>query len=91
MARNETLQILSILRKTYPTFYRDISKEEAVEIADLWHSMLEGDDFPLVRDAIKFYIATDTKGYPPTVGLIKTKMWEIEQLKNILAEREKIS
>lgn len=91
MTRNETLQILLILKNPYPTFYRDISKEEAVEIADLWYSMFKEDDFLLVRDAIKFYIATDIQGYPPTVGLIKTKMWEIEQLKNILGEREKIS
>ena len=41
MTRNETLKILSILKNPYPTFYRDISKEEAVEIADLWYSMFK--------------------------------------------------
>lgn len=31
MTRGETVQILSILRKAYPVFYKDISKREAYE------------------------------------------------------------
>lgn len=79
MTRNETLQILSILRKAYPVFYKDISKEEAVEIADLWHTMFEGDDVLLVIAAVKAFIATDDKGFPPVIGVIKKKMREISQ------------
>lgn len=79
MTRNETLQILSILRKAYPVFYKNISKEEAVEITDLWHTMFEGDDVLLVIAAVKAFIATDDKGYPPVIGVIKKKMREISQ------------
>lgn len=88
MTRGETIQILSVLRKAYPVFYKDIFKREAEDIVDLWHMMFEDDGVLLVIDAVKLYIATDTKGCPPTIGQIKTKIWEIKQLDEIRALRE---
>lgn len=79
MTRDETVQILSILRKAYPQFYKGISKQEAQDTVDLWHSMFESDDSLLVINAVKAHIATDEKGYPPVIGLIKKKMREISQ------------
>lgn len=79
MTREETVQILSILRKAYPVFYKDISKRESEDIVDLWHMMFEDDDVLLVINAVKAFIATDDKGYPPVIGVIKKKMREISQ------------
>jgi hypothetical protein len=79
MTRSETVQILSILRKAYPVFYKDITKREAEDIVDLWHTMFEDDDLLLVINAVKAFIATDDKGYPPVIGVIKKKMREISQ------------
>lgn len=79
MTRSETVQILSILRKAYPVFYKDISKREAEDTVDLWHTMFEDDDVLLVISAVKAFIATDDKGYPPVIGVIKKKMREISQ------------
>lgn len=77
MTKNETLQILNILKIAYPTFYKNISKQEALDIVDLWSSMFEEDDVLLVIAAVKAFIATDDKGYPPVIGVIKKKMREI--------------
>ena len=77
--RQETIQVLSILKRAYPVFYRDISKQEAEETVDLWHTMFESDDVLLVINAVKAFIATDEKGYPPVIGVIKKKMREISQ------------
>lgn len=79
MTKNETLQILNILKIAYPTFYKNISKQEALDIVDLWSNMFEGDDVLLVINAVKAFIATDDKGYPPVIGVIKKKMREISQ------------
>lgn len=79
MTKNETLQILNILKIAYPTFYKNISKQEALDIVDLWSNMFEGDDVLLVINAVKTFIATDDKGYPPVIGVIKKKMREISQ------------
>lgn len=77
MTKNETLQILNILKIAYPTFYKNISKQEALDIVDLWSNMFEEDDVLLVIAAVKAFIATDDKGYPPVIGVIKKKMREI--------------
>ena len=77
MTKNETLQILNILKIAYPTFYKNISKQEALDIVDLWSNMFEEDDVLLVIAAVKTFIATDDKGYPPVIGVIKKKMREI--------------
>lgn len=77
MNREETAQILNILRKAYPVFYKNITKEEADDVVSLWHTMFEGDDVLLVIAAVKAFIATDDKGYPPVIGVIKKKMREI--------------
>lgn len=79
MNRNETTQVLRILKIAYPVFYKDITKEEAEAIVDLWHTMFESDDVLLVINAVKAFIATDVKGYPPVIGVIKNKMRDISQ------------
>lgn len=79
MNREETAQILNILRKAYSTFYKSITKEEADDVVSLWHTMFEGDDVLLVISAVKAFIATDDKGYPPVIGVIKKKMRELSQ------------
>lgn len=79
MTRQETVQVLSILKVAYPVFYKDISKNEAEKALDLWHTMFEGDDVMLVINAVKAFIATDEKGYPPVIGVIKKKMREISE------------
>ena len=79
MNREETAQILNILRKAYPVFYKNITKEEADDVVSLWHTMFEGDDVLLVIAAVKAFIATDDKGYPPVIGVIKKKIRELSQ------------
>ena len=79
MNRNETIQILSILRKAYPVFYKGLTREDAEDVVDLWHTMFEDEDVLLVINAVKAFIATDEKGYPPVIGVIKKKIREISQ------------
>lgn len=88
MTRGDTIQILSIIKKAYPMFYKYADKKEAENIADLWHIMFEHDETLSVLDAVRFYIATDVKECPPTIGQIKAKMWEIKQLDEIRSRRE---
>ena len=76
MTREETIQILQILKISYPNFYRDFSKEDTNNAIDLWTIMFEGEDFSMVANAVKAYIATDEKGFPPVIGQIKNKIKE---------------
>ena len=74
MTEEETLKILAVLRGAYPQFYRSMDKKEAVSIVSLWHEMFSDDDYPVVGAAVKTLIASDDKGFPPTIGQVKSKM-----------------
>lgn len=74
MTRDEVIQIMSVLRGAYPQFYRNIEKREALNTIALWEDMFRDDDPILVGAAVKSIIASDDKGFPPTIGQVKTKM-----------------
>ena len=79
MTRDDVIKIMSVLRGAYPQFYRDISKQEAMDIINLWSDMFAYDDPELVAAAVKSLIATDDKGFPPHIGAVKAKVRQITQ------------
>ena len=76
MTRAETLQMLSLLRASYPAFYSKFQKAELENIANLWTEMFEEEDFNVTKYALKELIATHS-GYPPDIAAVKNKIKEI--------------
>ena len=76
MTRDETLQILALLRASYPAFYSKFQKRELENIASLWTEMFEKDNFDIVKYALKDLIATHS-GYPPDIAALKGKIKEL--------------
>lgn len=74
MTREETLGIMSVLKATYPNYYKGMSKTDAIAVVDLWASMFAEDSLPVVTAAVKALLASDTKGYPPHIGAVKEKV-----------------
>ena len=74
MNKAETGRILTVLRAVYPTFYRDATPEDAAALIDLWTDMFAEDDYEAVSASVRALIATDEKGFPPTVGAVKAKL-----------------
>lgn len=70
MNRTETLAVMSILKAAYPGYYRDMKRQDAEAVVNLWAEMLA--DYPanLVAAAVKTHIASDRKGFPPHIGAI---------------------
>ncbi len=84
----ETMGIMAILKEAYPMYYRNKSKEELNVAVNLWAEMFADDNINLVKGAVKAYIATDEKGFPPVIGQIKGKLYQItepEQLSEVEA------
>ena len=79
MTKQETMAIMAILREAYPMYYKDKSKDELTASVNLWASMFAEDDPRLVQSAIKAWIATDTKGFPPVIGQIKDRMRKLTE------------
>lgn len=77
MTREETLAIMSVLKAAYPSFYKDMRRNEAEGIVELWASMFVDEPATVVAAAVKAHIATDAKGFPPTIGAIKAAVVKV--------------
>lgn len=77
MTREETIKVMSVLRGAYPRFYREISKQEALDTINLWADMFSAEDAAVVAAAVKSLIETDEKGFPPTIGQVKAKVRDV--------------
>ena len=79
MTKVQTMQMMAIIQAAYPRFYVGVSKDDAEAAGNLWHSFFANDDASLVSDAVRTFIANDTKGFPPSIGQIREKLDVINQ------------
>lgn len=79
MTKSEIAGILATIKAAYPMFHRGITEHEANEIIELWHEIFATDDACIVEYTVKMFIATDTTGYPPTIGIIKNRVCKLTQ------------
>ena len=79
MTREETLAIMSVLKAAYPEFYKNMRRDEAEGIVNLWASIFTDDPAEVVAAAVKAFIATDVKGFAPKPGQIKASIVKVTQ------------
>lgn len=72
MKRNEIIGILTILKATYPNFYKQMQEDEIEDIVSVWEMMFESDDCIVVTEAIKSLIVTHK--FPPVIADVKEKI-----------------
>lgn len=81
MNREETKEILKVLRVGYPNFYKGLTKREADEIIDLWSTMFASEPVKIVIEAVKSLMCT--LKFPPTIADVKEKIAMITQPKQL--------
>lgn len=77
----ESRRIMAAIRTAYPMYYHDMSESELIQAVKLWTEMFADDPVRDVAAAVKAYMASDTKGFPPSIGQIKAKMRTITRNK----------
>ena len=77
MTRQEALAIMAMLKTAYPSFYKDLSKEELNAAVNLWATMFSDEPVQVVTEAIKAMICT--LKYPPTIADVKEKIHLLTQ------------
>lgn len=77
MTREDTIKILSILKASYPNFYKELTKKDAETTINLYAEMFSNTEANLVATAIKELI--QHQSYPPTIADIKNKIDELTQ------------
>jgi len=73
------MKILAILRIAYPSFYKAMNAKDHGDTVVLWATMFPDDPFELVSAAVKTFIASDEKGFPPHIGAIKAAIAKLTQ------------
>ena len=77
MTRQEALTVMAMLKTAYPTFYKDLSKEDINAAVNLWATMFSEESIQVVTEAIKALMCT--LKYPPTIADVKEKIAMITQ------------
>ena len=72
----ETNKILAVICEAYPLFLKDRNPQVT---SVLWQKLFADDPYDFVETALMAFIATDTKGFPPSVGAIKEQIRLLKQ------------
>lgn len=86
MDRTETLKMLAVLKSAYPAFYKDMKSKDADGIVNLWSMMFADEPYVVVESAVMSLIATQTNGFPPTIGVVKEKINQIIESDHMTAQ-----
>lgn len=76
MTRDETQQILRILKINYPQSFARYTDEETFEFLDLWAEAFKNDPVGLVIKAVKSIIYTDDRDFAPNIAQVKKQMFK---------------
>lgn len=72
MTNKDMAGILATIERLYPGHRK--TEQERVEMVKVWASMFPDDDPAAVMGAVRAFAATDTSGFPPSVGQIRARM-----------------
>lgn len=79
MNKQETAQILAIIKTAYPQFYAKGNQQDINNAINLWHDMFTDEDVGTVALSVKALIACDTTGFPPTIGKVKEYISKLQE------------
>lgn len=75
---------MTAIRAAYPNYYRN--QGEIDDAINLWSEMLSEDKAEYIAKAVKDFIKSDSTGFPPTIGQIRSRAMDI---RIAVLEREK--
>lgn len=76
MDRVESAKILAVIKGAYPMSYQGVDVDSIIA---LWQEMFADEDYSLVAMAVKAFIAVDTKGFPPSIGMVKDYILKLKK------------
>ena len=83
MNKQEAAKLLSLIKLSYPTAYRDIDKETATATVNMWASSFADCPYPIIEQAFNHYRMTHK--FPPTVAEM------VEELQHIHYEATELA
>jgi hypothetical protein len=75
MTREETVQVLSLLKAAYPNSYKGMTRQEGNGVISVWATQLSYVPVEVVLMAVNKLISTST--FPPSISEVKAKFKDI--------------
>ncbi|MDO4649378.1 MAG: replicative helicase loader/inhibitor [Eubacteriales bacterium] len=85
MNRTEVAKVLYVVKATYPRFYKDYSEEDTKDLLSAWTAVLKVYTYEQATAGLQAYLATDTKGFPPSPGQIVDRIQFVRDTDNLTA------
>lgn len=70
MTLDEVKKLIFILKATYPNHYRSFNDADYKNLSAAWAMVLEDYTYSQASAGLKIYLASDTKGFPPSPGQV---------------------
>lgn len=84
MTKEETVELMAILKAAYPNSYNGMTKQEALGVITVWHLHFAEVPADIVFMALQKAISSSK--FPPTISEVKTKLeavyWEAHEALN---------
>lgn len=87
MTQNEVMKIIAILEVSYPQHYSKLNNEQMKNQLLLWCELWKDTDANLIANTVKSMINGDINPFPPTIGQINAKAYELFEPK-VMTEQE---
>ena len=88
MNKTETIKITSVLYAAYPKHYSGMTKAVADSVVEIWQACFAEDSYSNVSSALRTFISSDTKGFPPVPGQIRELITRISGDVVIMSDME---
>ncbi len=79
MTKNEAGKLVYIIKSGYPQMYQRFTAGDLNDQISIWAAMLEDFTFSEAVAGLKMYMATDTKGFPPSPGQVIDQIRKIKR------------
>ena len=70
MTTRETAQLVYVMRAAYPKTYEKFTNKDFENLILAWEMVLEDYTYQQASAGLKTYLASDTKGFPPSPGQV---------------------
>ena len=70
MTRSETIKIVYVIKATYPTHFARYTTADFDNLIQAWQAVLEDYTYQQASAGLRIYLASDTKGFPPSPGQV---------------------
>lgn len=77
MTIDEMAEVMDVLVIAYPAFYARQDEDTKLKAMELWATTFADDPAQMVAMAVKAFIVSDTKGFPPNIGQIKDIIYKV--------------